>query len=237
MKILLYTISDFTAMSIECIELLLSSIVFDISVDFMIVSSAKTYHPNYSIIYTDQKSNYIGSLKYAPEIPDHYDYYLYLDSDILYFDKISHLINFDKKYTLVYEDSKINKNPWWYFRYSNTDTTMLEQSQALNAGSFAFARSEYSILNDIYTTYYQYATNNISNNAKLEQSIFNYYIYKYLNFTTENIHDITNITQLFASDYPLQNNKTLYHFCGFTNTMISKYNNMKQKYDLYISQK
>lgn len=237
MKILLYTISDFKSMSIECIDLLLSSIIFDIPTDFVILSGSSIDYTNYKIIYTPQKSNYIGSLKYSPDIPNNYDYYIYLDSDILYFDKVSNLINLDKKYTIVYEDSKINKNPWWYFKYSNTDTSILEKSQALNAGSFAFAKSEFKILNDIYTTYHNYANNNIRENAELEQSIFNYYIYKYLNFNTDYVYDITNITQLFASDYPLQNNKKLYHFCGFTNTMISKYYKMKEKYDQFISQK
>jgi hypothetical protein len=237
MKILLYTISDFKERSIECIDLLLSGIIFDISVDFIILSSSRIHHTNHKIVYTDQESNYIGSLKYSPSVPNNYDYYIYLDSDILYFDKISKLININKKYTLVYENTKIHKNPWWYFKYSDTDTTPLEQSQALNAGSFAFSQSEYKILNDIYTTYQNYATNNIGKNAQLEQSIFNYYIYKYLNFNTDHVHDITNITQLFASDYPLQNNKKLYHFCGFTNTMTSKYQKMKEKYDQFISQK
>lgn len=237
MKILLYTISNFSHMSIECIELLLSSIIFDVPVDFIIVSSSVTDYNKYKILQANLKSNYIGSLKYAFEIPENYDYYIYLDSDILYFDKISYLINFDKKYTLVRENCKINKNPWWYFKYSNTDTAILESSPALNAGSFAFAKSEYGILHDIYTAYNNYATNNVTENAQLEQSIFNYYVYQYLRFNTDYVHDITDITQLHASNYPIQNNKRLYHFCGFTNTMTSKYLSMKKLYDKYISQK
>jgi hypothetical protein len=226
MKILLYTISDFKPMAKECIDLLLSSITFDIPVDFMIISDADK-----------NNINYIGVLKYSPNIPDNYDYYIYLDSDILYFDKISKLINSNKKYTLVYENTKIKKNPWWYFKYSNTDTSLLEESQAINAGSFCFARSEYKILNDIYATYHNHIKSNVHENAKLEQAIFNYYIYQNINFETQHVHDITHMTRLFASDHQLEDNKKLYHFCGFTNTMDSKYSNMKKLYDQYISQK
>lgn len=240
MKILLYTISDFKPFSLECIDLLLSSITKDICYDFCIISN--TAIDNHStkhniLIDSELKSNYIGYLKYSPKIPPDYDYYIYLDSDILYFDKLSKLIRLDKKYTLVYENEKINRNPWWYFHHSGSDTTLLEKSQAINAGSFCFAKSEYPILKDIYNTYANHITDDVHSNAQLEQSIFNYYIYNYTNFETHYVYDISSFAQLFASNYPIQNDKKLYHFCGFTNEMASKYIRMKKFNESYIDRK
>lgn len=233
MKLLLYTISDFKPYAIECIELLLSSILKDVSHDFVIVADKPSPTPLVCDVIVDSEasSNYIGCLKYSPAIPRGYDYYVYLDSDILFFDSLSRLIDKDKRYSVVHENELIGKNPWWYFAHSGTDTTRLQASRAINAGSFAFAESEYPILGDVWAAYHQHATANLMGNAQLEQSLLNYYLYQRTRFETDCLHDLTSRAQLHARNYPLQQQKTLYHFCGFTNEMKSKYQVMKAYYD------
>jgi hypothetical protein len=242
MKILLYTISDFKPFALECIELLLKSIIQDIDYDFIILSnSLPKIFTNFNVIIDDTKtSNYIGYLKYSPKIPKNYDYYIYLDSDILYFDKISKLLPINKNFTIVKENSRILKNDWYYFHYIDTqDDYVLQQSEAMNAGSFAFYKDKCSYISEIYELYkkFTHINNTCHSNAKLEQSIYNYVINKMNNFDLSHCHDITDQTILFAANKKPEDNKKLYHFCGFTNEMESKYRKMKIFYDRYLNKK
>jgi hypothetical protein len=240
MKILLYTISDFKDKSVECIDLLLSSIIFDMPTDFLVITNdTKNSCAKYPLLIDNSlENNYVGYLKYSYMIPEKYDYYIYLDSDILYFDKISKLINFNKHFTIVTENTLIGKNYWWYFdKVSENENVLLQNSIALNAGSFCFDNSKLLLIKYIQNTYSKYYTKDASHNAMLEQSIFNYTIHKNTNFVLDNTHDITDFVQLFAGNSQISHNKKLYHFCGFTNEMHSKYNQMKKLYDTYISSK
>jgi hypothetical protein len=234
-KICLYTISDFKNKCIDCIELLLKSIKKDINYDFFIISNNKQKSIYPVIVDTNNLSEYIGYLKYSSLIPKNYEYYIYLDSDILYFDSILSMIDYNKSFTVVKEPSLIDKNEWYYFQYlqDSKDQQILQNCQALNAGSFAFKRNMSNIIDTIYALYKKHNTNDIPHDVKLEQSIFNYVLYKQSDFTLENCKDITDIVQLFASDVEPSDNKKLYHFCGFSNEMASKYNRMKNFYDQY----
>jgi hypothetical protein len=234
MKICLYTITDFSEGAVECIDLLLNSIVKDINYDFYILTNLEK-KSKYSTIKDDSLDGYLGFLKYSPQIPNYYDYYIYLDSDILYFDTISSLLPIDKKFTIVTENMNIGTHEWFYFK--NIDDpkqdSILQNCRALNAGSFVFRNDHLFTIHNIYNFYKKYYINNVSHDVKLEQTIFNHIIYQYLDYSLSECNDITHKTQLFASGEKQISNKVLYHFCGFTNEMNSKYKNMKHFYDNY----
>jgi hypothetical protein len=234
MKILLYTISDFKPFADQCINLMLSSINFDISCDFLVISDKQ--YANYPIIVDNNlNSNYIGYLKYSLNLPSNYDYYIYLDSDILYFDKISKLINNNNLFSIVKEDYIINSHEWFYFKHieDTIDQTKIQKCYALNAGSFCFHNSKLKNIHNIYYLYQKYFTQNIHENAKIEQSIFNYIIHKITNYSLKDCYDLTPSVELFASNKSIKPNKTLYHFCGFSNEMSNKYICMKDFYDKF----
>jgi len=85
----------------------------------------------------------------------------------------------------------------------------------------------------MYETYHSTKKNNIDHDVRLEQSIFNLFINLQSNYTLSNCYDITNIVELFASEKNPMSNKKLYHFCGFSNEMSSKFYYMKEFYDKY----
>jgi hypothetical protein len=239
MKIFLYTISDYKPYSIDCINLLLSSIEFDIDYDFFIISNNEnSVQHNYQTIIdkNELSKQYIGYLKYSPLIPKNYDYYVYLDSDILYFNQLSKIFNIEYNFSIVKENSNISDHDWYYFKYhslNNEDTNKLKNSSALNAGSFAIKGSEISILDQIYNLYKITFNNDLAHDVRLEQSIYNYVLHNNNCYDLKKCYDITETVQLFASKTAQLPNKKLYHFCGFTNEMQSKYIHMKDFYDKY----
>jgi hypothetical protein len=243
MKILLYTVSDFSNHAKDCIDLLLQSI-HGTNYDFCVLTNKHDQDSNdYNIIYDAQYScNYIGGLKYQTNLlSPSYDYYIYLDSDILYFDSLDKLIPSDHQYFSVVRetDYAVGDSEWFLFNQADKDDhTHLIYSQALNAGTFVYNQSEINTILSIYQKYIQYHTNRIEYDCKLEQSIYNYVINKRINFNNYELYkDLSNITQLFASNTNFRNEKTLYHFCGFSNEMTTKYRNMKDFYDKYQQQK
>lgn len=234
MKICLYTISDFSKHAIDCIDLLISSINSknnNQSYDFYILTNNSNHKNNKykTIIDSSINTNYIGYLKYSYSIPQGYDYYIYLDSDILFFDSLTSLICDNKDFSIVRENCIIDSNKeWFYFEHVPThEQTLLKNSQALNAGSFAFSSDHKEKIFSIYDTYKKYFTMNILSNAKLEQSIYNFVLNKQSNYTLDNCYDITDTTLLFASKKQPSNDKKLYHFCGYTNEMTTKYISMR----------
>jgi hypothetical protein len=240
MKIFLYTISDYKPYSIDCIDLLLSSIIFDIDYDFFIVSNNEGISNNkYQTILDNNElsKEYIGYLKYSPLIPKNYDYYIYLDSDILYFDKLSNLFNMEYSFSIVKENpNTISDHDWYYFKYHTLDennTQKLKNSYALNAGSFAIRGSEIFTIDQMYNLYKSHFNNDIGHDVRLEQSIYNYIIHSTSCYDLSKCYDITDTVKLFASNTQQASDKKLYHFCGFTNEMASKYKYMKEFYDKY----
>lgn len=237
MKICLYTVSNFNPGSLDCINLLIDSIT-DNDYNFYILSNNTFYsNTNYNIVYdTTIVSDYVGYLKYSPNIPKDYDYYVYLDSDILLFDKISSLVCANKEFSIVREKCLVSENKeWFYFNHilDREDIYKIQNAQALNAGSFAFRHDQFSVIEKIYTYYKTYHNHNTNHNVRLEQGIYNFVINKHSDYQLKNCYDITDKAVLFASNKEFIDNKTLYHFCGYTNEMITKYNNMKAFYDKY----
>lgn len=228
-KILIYTVSDFKPYSLDCIKLMLSTFE-DKNFDFKIITNNIKYKNYEDIIFDDSAYSYIGFLKYSKNISDEYDQYVYLDSDILYFGNTNQLFS-DKEYSCVIENLPMI-NEW--FLYKNHDKEYLEKIQNLNgfnAGTFSF--KNISFLSKIREAFEPYITQNVHADARLEQSSFNFILSNEINFDINNINDLSQTTQLFADINPYNTTKKLYHFCGFSNEMGSKFFKMKSFYDQY----
>lgn len=227
MKILLYTVSDFKSNALDCIRLMLSCFT-EINFDFKIVTNVKEYEQYEDIIFDDNRYNYIGFLKYSKNIPAGYDKYIYLDSDVLYFDNVNNLFS-EKKYSCVIEELPMNHE---WFLYKNHEHEYLEKIKLLNgfnAGTFSF--DDINFLKQIRDCFEPFVSQNVHSDARLEQSSYNYILSKNINFNISNIHNLTEMTQLFADTKQYTSNKKLYHFCGFSNEMQSKFIKMKNFYD------
>lgn len=244
MKILLYTVSDFAPGTMECIDLLLKSLG-DQKYDFCIVSN-KTQNSKYKVYYDiAYPEKYIGGIKYHTKLlPKNYDYYIYFDSDILYFGKLVDLLPANKNQLSVVEENpnKIYQSDWWHYAHQYyvdfNDTNYFMNSQALNAGTFIYDRYTLNTISRIYKLFLDTCSKVRKNEGRLEQSIYNYFIHQELkNHNIPVYKNLSALTQLHAHNYIYDESKTLYHFCGFFGEMSIKYQNMKKLYDQYIQQK
>ena len=232
MKILVYTVSDFKTNALDCIKLLLLSFS-KINFDFKIITNNIKYKDFKDVIYDEFKCNYIGFLKYSKNIPHGYDRYIYLDSDILYFGNVEALFS-DKDYSCVIDYLPMTDE---WFLYRNHTQEYLENVKNLNgfnAGTFSFVDINFlKKIRDSFETYIKNIKDKPEYDAQLEQSSYNLIISQEINFDINKIHNLTDMTQLYSTIESYQKNKKLYHFCGFTNEMQSKFYKMKNFYDQY----
>ena len=230
MKTLLYTISDFKQGSIDCIRMMRNSIIGD-DFDFVIIAN-KEIDCEYDIIQDKTDDNYIGFLKYSSKIPDGYDQYVYLDSDILFFGSISNFYS-NQEFSIVFEDLKMNSQCsshryWFKYPYDNSDqyNYNIKNLYGINAGSFAFKNILF--LSKVRSYFEKFKSNDVLNNAILEQSSFNYALCIENNFDFSNCFNFTNQSIIHAKSDSFCKNKQLYHFAGFTNSMIHKKETMEK---------
>lgn len=224
MKTLVYTISDFKVGALECISLLYKSIKGS-DFDFCVVSNKRPENCPFNVVVDSTERAYVGFLKYSPKVPSGYDRYLYLDSDILFFDKVDSFFS-EKPFSVVLEKLQMSDEWFNYFR-SGED---FSQYKGINAGSFGFY--DYSFLARVRKLFEPFVSGDVHRDARLEQSSFNYAVLKTISGQFSLLNDFSEESLLFAqADSPLD--KKLYHFCGFSNEMLSKYYKMKQTYDKY----
>jgi lipopolysaccharide biosynthesis glycosyltransferase len=226
-KILLYTVSDFKPYSTECIKLMISSFS-NLNFEFKIVTSNHEYKEYEDVIFDDSENCYVGFLKYSKNIPSGYDQYVYLDSDILFFGEIDNLFS-EKEYSCVVESLPMTNEWFLYKNHSEEHLKKIKQLNGFNAGTFCF--KNISFLKKIRDAFEPYISQNIHSDARLEQSSFNFILSKEINFDITQAYDLTSLTQLFADANPYNEFKKLYHFCGFSNEMHSKFYKMKKFYD------
>lgn len=233
---LFYTISNLTDNSIKCIELLYKSLVskipnanFKIVVDVKDSSTNTPQHLLDKILFVDiskYKYNEVFCLKFVKEIFDQpYDYFCYLDSDILYFlDNYSFSPDYNyfchEKGTLV---SKFFTDYWP--EPINIDKT---KYKGINSGFFAINKETGLALNNFMTENLYNAHNPM---WWIEQNMFNLFVYKQIFLENHKYKwiDYSNKIELFAqrmkSNTKFIDNK-LYHFCGKTGNMERKYQKM-----------
>lgn len=225
MKTLLYTVSDFSQNAEDCINLLFNGIEKDQNIDFCVVSNRPSPPGfKYKTITVDTPSNYIGYLKYCADIPDA-DQYLYLDSDILFFGSIDNVFSKDKDLSLVVEDFPLT-NEWFSYHISNKES-IPSNVFGLNAGTFAFKDKKIlSQITEKINTHFD-ETNSARINAMLEQSLFNEFMSEKYNYDWSLTKDLTGIAKLHIPDNCIYDSKVqIYHFCGWTGNMTSKYARM-----------
>lgn len=228
MKTLLYTVSDFKNHAIDCIDLLINNIK-DYDFDFAIVSN-QNIDCKYKIILDEKKYEYIGFLKYSEQIPNGYNQYIYLDSDILYFGHSKDLVDDSKEFSIVKEKLLMN-NEWFKYPYNDSFEYINKSSSnlGLNAGTFAY--KNISFLQNVRNLYEPFISQDIHLDARLEQSSYNFALSHAVDFDFNRCHDLTNKTVLFADQHEFSTEKSIYHFCGFSNEMNSKFLKMKRFYD------
>lgn len=225
MKTLLYTVSDFSDKARDCIDLLLSNIDKSDDFDFVVVSNNKNHPKDISVVVDNSNINYIGDLKYSLEIPKGYSRYVYLDSDILFYGSIKDLYDEDKDYSLVFENIPMNLH-FFSYPYSDDNHKNMEKNLlGLNAGTFSF--KNHSFLQIVREKISNVRIHNPVTAAMYEQSALNYVISKLLNYDFSLAKNLTPITSLFAQEHPYDENKKIYHFCGFNGSMINKYRLME----------
>ena len=227
MKILVYTVSDFKTNALDCIKLMLSSFS-KINFDFRIITNNITYKEYEDIIYDQFQCEYIGFLKYSKNIPDGYDRYVYLDSDILYFGNVEELFS-DKDYSCVIEQLPMTNEWFLYKKHTEEYLENIKNLNGFNAGTFSFR--DINFLKKVRDSFEPHIVNHTHYDARLEQSGYNFIISQEINFDINKMHNLTDITQLFSTIGSHQENKKLYHFCGFSNEMQSKFYKMKNFYD------
>lgn len=227
MKTLLYTVSNFKDKSIDCIDLMLSNIKGNF--DFAIISN-KNEKCKYKIILDEKPYKYIGFLKYSENLPEGYDQYIYLDSDILFFGDIIDLHDSSKEFSIV-KEKLLMSNEWFKYPYLQCSDYLdkINNNLGLNAGTFAYKNT--SFLKKNRELFEPHISQDIYKDARLEQSSYNLALSNSVQFDFNKCYDLTNITVLFADQFDYDNSKTIYHFCGFSNEMQSKFLKMKTFYD------
>jgi len=233
-KVFIYTVSDFKPGSIECIEMLFSPFLKENSnvIDLNIIADRQPYKEIDKRIKliednSENANKFIGFLKFSTKIPHGYDYYIYLDSDILYYGKSSDLYNNNCDFSIVREDWVKMTHPWHFYQKSTQEESeKMNNLNGINSGTFGF--KDIGFLEKVRKLYENDITLDVMSNIKLEQSSFNYAICKELDFNIDNrVLDLTNKTLLFATGKQFNKEKTIYHFNGFTNTMSGKTSSMK----------
>lgn len=227
MKCCIYTVSDFSEKSSECIDLLYDSLLKKNKIntfDFYVVTNKNIKNNKYKIIQESINSNYIGWIKYTENLPDGYDFYLYLDSDILFYENVENIFR-KKQISIVYEMLPMS-NIWFSSSIANYEEKMhMSQLKGVNAGTFCYENKEFvKEINKLIKI--EYYAENIYTQAQIEQSTFNYKIFNILKTDKQILNDITSIVSLHAND--LVKNKYIYHFCGFNGKMEDKYIRMKK---------
>lgn len=240
-KYLVYTVSDLRESSIKCTHLLYDSLLQkNDNFDFYIITNNINYKNiilplEYKIIYDNLDAHYIGWLKYTDKLPDNYQYYFYFDSDILCYEKLENLINDKKDISIVkeLEHSMLNSEWHFYSEASIQDKCSFSMICGINAGSFIFKQKKFLQLVREKYKLYNITNNDIDNQAKLEQSCFNYTCFDFI--LNKNYYDITSFVKLWA-DKKIHDQK-IYHFCGWQGFMDDKYSRMKIFHEKYIGLK
>jgi hypothetical protein len=238
-RILYYTITNFCPYADECIKLLYNSIKINNKNDFDFVvlankniENSKEFNITTIVDSHPLYDQYVGFLKYSDLIPKNYDTYIYLDSDILYFGQLEQLISENHEFTITKENHLMSHEWFSYQHIDRKNRKKFGSLNGINAGSFVFKNLDF--LTSVKNLYNDHIRSTPVENAKLEQSSFNYALALLSDFNLEKYYDISPICELYCDVSPIEG-KLLYHFCNFVKSMEFKYNNMKALYDNYTS--
>lgn len=226
MKVLVYTATDFNDDSHKCINLLAANMTLPDGVDFCVISNKSGPEGfSHKVIVDPRDYVYGGFLKYSKLIPKGYDYYLFLDPDIVCFGNPMNLIDPNKEFTTIYEPRESMSGSWFnYKRAPNSDRLKFFMLKGINAGTFGFRHIKFT--GSIRKLFEPHIQHNLIEDAMLEQTSFNYGMCLATDFDLSKSYDISDRSQLFAGYSPFDLSKQLFHFCGFQKTMADKYEEM-----------
>jgi len=228
MKYLVYTVSDFSDGAEECISILYNSILKrnnKSNFDFVVVTN-KSRQSKFNLVIDDSvESNYIGWLKYTNKLPEGYDGYLYLDSDIIFYEKIKNMFG-SHQISVIYENSPMSCSWFMFDMATDEEKQKMMNIKGCNAGTFSF--TDKIILEKINNLckLINFKNLNILDQAKAEQSCFNYFIFS-LHQQQISLNNITSFIQLHVVEEK-EKNKSIFHFCGFDGGMVDKHKKMKK---------
>jgi len=225
-RVLVYTATDFNAESHKCIDLLAANMTLPDGVDFCVMSNKPGPEGfNHQVIVDPKDYVYGGFLKYSKLIPKGYDYYLFLDPDIICFGNPLDLIDPSKDFITICEQKESMSSPWFNYRRAPAlDRLKFVMLKGINAGTFGFKHIEFT--DSIRSLFEPHIQDRIVEDAILEQTSYNYGMCLATDFDLSKSHDITSKAQLFAGYTPFDLSKQLFHFCGFDKTMVDKYGEM-----------
>lgn len=221
---LIYTVSDLSPKSLDCSFLLRDSLLSHSSnFDFLIFTNNEIRCDKECILVEKEliDLNIVAS-KYTSNLPSGYSNYLYLDSDILACDSFENLIKIDK-INILEELNNIGDNQWHKPIFCpDEEKDYIYSRKALNAGSFSFTNTDF--IKNVKDCILQYKDRNNVLFAMFEQSCFNYSFYKN-GYKDYNV--LTNVKLFSNRDTKMTEDKTLYHFCGYSGSMTEKYKDIR----------
>jgi len=203
--------------------MLFENMRLDSDTDFKILG---TRHPGgkfkHEVIIAPLPKGYPGHLKSSELVPAGYDYYVYLDSDVLCFGNPGDLIDPAKDFSIVHDERPMLDRWFAYEKAPREDKVKMQSLMGINAGTFCFR--DLGFLETIRNLLYPLGANvsSLQGWMMLEQSSFNYALAKAVDFDLARCHDLTPVTQLQAQVRPYVQSKYLYHFTGAPNTMAGK---------------
>ena len=245
MKICLYTISDLNPESIQCVDMLYDSIFSQTinkqyNIDFYVVSNKlPTHYIKYNCILSEYNDAHIVYSRYTSNLPSGYDKYIYLDSDILFFDDILSIIDNRYDFGLVTEgDIGCMNSDWWRYPFcKQEDIEIFDSLKGINSGTFVLSNKEYlTEVSKLFIPYlHLWKTKDGSENAMFEQSCFNYFIAKKCGASLDNCYLLTDKIELHCADKP-PSHKKIHHFTGFGFGMSKKLKYMQKFKSMYENQ-
>jgi hypothetical protein len=225
-RVLVYTVTDFNDESHKCIDILAANMTLPDGVDFCVISNKPSPEGfKHKVILDPRYYVYGGFLKYSKLIPKGYDYYLFLDPDIVCFGNPMNLIDPNKEFTTICEPKESMGGPWFNYRRAPvSDRLKFFMLKGMNAGTFGFKHIKFT--GSIRKLFEPHIQHNLIEDAKLEQTSYNYGMCLATDFDLSKSYDISDKSQLFAGYSPFDLSKQLFHFCGFQKTMADKYGEM-----------
>lgn len=230
MKILVYTCNDLQH-SLPCVDLLYNSLLKNNtsdSFDFAVVCNNRSHQKvDYNVLYDESyPQQFVGFTRYSSVIPSGYDFYLYLDSDILFYDKIENVLPSEYNGICVATEGNnlmINSPYWHSYGYVDKINKKGNHRPCVNSGEFSFGKSSnlLSMVRENLMSLYSHEFDSMTC-AMYEQSSYNY--------TMIDLWDCVNTSKLTSklSFCPEKDShdKTIFHFAGFQEGMIHKHQRM-----------
>lgn len=225
-RVLVYTVTDFNDEAHKCIDLLAANMTLPDGVDFCVISNKPGPEGfSHKVIVEPRDYVYGGFLKYSKLIPKGYDYYLFLDPDIICFGNPVNLIDPNKDFTIIVEPKESMSGTWFGYRLAPiSDRLKFVMLKGINAGTFGFRHIEFT--DSIRKLFEPHIQNKLVADAILEQTSYNYGMCLATDFDLSKSYDVSDKAQLFAGYSPFDLSKQLFHFCGFGKTMADKYSEM-----------